>query len=44
LKEKHGSEDEELETSSSETGTEKYQNGIETEKRRNDFCKAENAF
>jgi hypothetical protein len=45
LKETHGSEDKgHDEISSSETGTEKYQNVTETEKRQNDFCKAENAL
>ena len=45
LKETHGSEEMgHEETSSSETGTEKHQNVTETEKRKNDSCKAENAL
>jgi hypothetical protein len=45
LKETHRSEDKvHDEISSSETGTEKYQNVTETEKRKNYFCKAENAL
>jgi hypothetical protein len=32
------------EISCSGTGTEKYQNGTETEKRKNDFCKPETAL
>jgi hypothetical protein len=45
LKETHGSEDKvHDEISSSETGTEKYQNATETEKRKMHFCKAENAL
>jgi hypothetical protein len=44
LKETHESEEKgHEEISSSETGTENYQNVIETEKRKNYFCKAENA-
>jgi hypothetical protein len=45
LQETHCSDDKEHEEiSSSETGTEKYQHVAETEKRKNDFCKPENAL
>jgi hypothetical protein len=45
LKETHESEEKgHEEISSSKTGTEKYQNVTETEKRKNYLCKAENAL